>query len=515
MKLTSDIIVFTCRQMPKWNPMNVCSYHLQEAGATPVQELAFSLANACCVLDHVRPQVAKEEWQQVVGRMSFFVNAGMHFITELCKMRAFAELWDEITRKTYGVSEPRYRRFRYGVQVNSLGLTEQQPENNVYRILISMLSVVLSKQVRARAIQLPAWNEALGLPRPWDQQWSLRLQQIMAFESDLLEHEDIFAGSTLIDAKVQDLKEQARTEMQAIDSQGGLVQAVMNGYLKGKLVEANAARQRDIESGRKKVVGVNCYESSLPSPLVAEGEGAIFVADKDAEAQQIARLKAWRKQREQKQVDESLARLKACAHKGDDILEASIACAHAGVTTGEWGACMREVYGEYRAPTGLSGEATHRGQETQTWQQLRAKVEAATQTLGRRPKMLVGKPGLDGHSNGAEQIATRAKDAGFEVLYQGIRLTPQQIVNTAMEEGVHIIGLSVLSGSHNSLVADVLEKMKAGGIDDIPLVVGGIIPPVDAKTLRKKGVAAVYTPKDFNVTRIMDDIIDIVIQNKS
>ena len=429
-----------------------------------MQELAFSLANACCVLDHVRPQVAKEEWQQVVGRMSFFVNAGMHFITELCKMRAFAELWDEITRKTYGISEPRYRRFRYGVQVNSLGLTEQQPENNVYRILISMLSVVLSKQVRARAIQLPAWNEALGLPRPWDQQWSLRLQQIMAFESDLLEHEDIFAGSTLIEAKVQDLKEQARTEMQAIDSQGGLVQAVMNGYLKGKLVEANAARQRDIESGRKKVIGVNCYESSLPSPLVAEGEGAIFVADKDAEAQQIARLKAWRKQREQKRVDESLARLKACAQKGDDILEASIACAHAGVTTGEWGACMREVYGEYRAPTGLSGEATHRGQETQTWQQLRAKVEAATQTLGRRPKMLVGKPGLDGHSNGAEQIATRAKDAGFEVLYQGIRLTPQQIVNTAMEEGVHIIGLSVLSGSHNSLVADVLEKMKAGGI---------------------------------------------------
>jgi len=515
MKLTSDVIVFTSRQMPKWNPMNVCSYHLQEAGATPVQELAFSLANACCVLDHVCPQVAQDEWEQVVGRMSFFVNASTQFITELCKMRVFAELWDELTREKYNVQEPRYRRFRYGVQVNSLGLTEQQPENNVYRILISMLAVVLSKQVRARAIQLPAWNEALGLPRPWDQQWSLRLQQIMAFESDLLEHDDIFAGSTLIDAKVRDLKEQAKAEMQTIDEQGGLLQAVMSGYLKGKLVEANAQRQRDIESGQKKVVGVNCYESSLSSPLVAEGDGAIFVADKDAEAQQIARLHAWREQRDQKEVDESLARLRGCAQKGEDIIEASIACAHAGVTTGEWGACMREVFGEYRAPTGLGGEASHQELDTQTWQTVRAKVEAATKTLGRRPKMLVGKPGLDGHSNGAEQIATRAKDAGFEVLYQGIRLTPQQIVTTAMEEGVHIIGLSVLSGSHNSLVADVLKKMKSSGIDDIPLVVGGIIPPVDAKSLRKKGVAAVYTPKDFNVTRIMDDIIDIVMQSQS
>ena len=516
LQLTSDIIAFTSREMPKWNPINICSYHLQEAGATAVQELAFALANACCVLDTVRPKIETSAWQRVVGRISFFVNAGTHFITELCKIRAFAELWDEITTQTYGVTEERYRRFRYGVQVNSLGLTEQQPENNVYRILLSMLAVVLSKNTRARAVQLPAWNEALGLPRPWDQQWSLRLQQIVAFETDLLAYDDIFEGSVVINQKVDALKRAARQQLDAIAEQGGLLASVESGYLKGQLVQSNAERQRAIECGDKKVVGVNCYQQGVTSPLQASDSDSIFTVDANAEQEQIANLQAWRKKRNQQDVDEALQHLRDCAEQASGIVEASIRCAHAGVTTGEWGTCMRRLYGAYRAPTGLSGEAMPNKAmmgDDKTWQALREKIETACQRLGRRPKILIGKPGLDGHSNGAEQIATRARDAGFEVLYQGIRLTPEQIVMTAIEEGVHLIGLSVLSGSHRILVDDILQKMKQGGIGDIPLVVGGIIPHEDADWLRQKGVVAVYTPKDFHITAIMADIADIVLEH--
>lgn len=509
LRLITDIAAFTYREIPKWNPMNVCSYHLQEAGATPEQELAYALATAVAVLDSLKAsgQVPEADFPRVVGRISFFVNAGIRFVTEICKMRAFTELWDEICRERYGVEEEKYRRFRYGVQVNSLGLTEQQPENNVYRILLEMLAVTLSKNARARAVQLPAWNEALGLPRPWDQQWSLRLQQIMAYETDLLEYGDLFEGSSEVTRKVESLKEGARAELARIDDMGGSIPAVETGYMKQKLVEANAQRLAAIEAGEQIVVGVNKFSEGEDSPLTA-GDGSILSVDPQAEAEQIARLQAWRDQRDGQAVATALADLKAAAQENRNIMEPSIQCAHVGVTTGEWGAVLREIFGEYRAPTGVGGaSSTPHGDQLAP---VRTKVEAVSERLGRRVKMLVGKPGLDGHSNGAEQIAVRARDAGMEVVYEGIRLTPAQIVNAALEEGVHVIGLSILSGSHVPLVQDVLALMKEMRLEGVPLIVGGIIPPEDETFLRNAGVARVYTPKDYEINAIMADIVDLV-----
>jgi (2R)-ethylmalonyl-CoA mutase len=510
LRLINDVIAFTYKEVPKWNPTNVCSYHLQEAGATPEQELAYALATARAVLDTVRDsgQVPPEDFPVVVGRISFFVNAGIRFVTELCKMRAFCELWDEMCRERYGVENEKYRRFRYGVQVNSLGLTEQQPENNVYRILLEMLAVVLSKNARARAVQLPAWNEALGLPRPWDQQWSLRLQQIVAFETDLLEYGDIFDGSAEITRKVETLKEQARAELDRIEAMGGAVAAVESSYMKQKLVESNTKRLAGIESGDMVVVGVNRYTEAAPSPL-STGDGAIMAVDPQAERDQIESLKAWRAQRDDAAVQAALADLAAAAREGRNIMEPSIACAHAGVTTGEWGQTLRDIFGEYRAPTGVARNAS----ETTAGERMsavRARVEEVSARLGRRVKILVGKPGLDGHSNGAEQIAVRARDAGMEVVYEGIRLTPAQIVNAALEEGVHVVGLSILSGSHVTLVTDVLERMRAVGLGDVPVIAGGIIPAEDERTLLAAGAARIYTPKDYDLTAIMDDIITII-----
>ncbi|MEQ8228475.1 MAG: protein meaA [Rhodospirillales bacterium] len=507
LRLTSDTIAFTCAEVPKWNPVNVCSYHLQEAGATPVQELAYALANARAILDTVKAsgQVSDADFPRLVGRISFFVNAGMRFITELSKMRAFTELWDEITRDRYGVEDEKYRRFRYGVQVNSLGLTEQQPENNVYRILLEMLAVTLSKNARARAVQLPAWNEALGLPRPWDQQWSLRLQQIVAYETDLLEFGDIFDGSTEIEAKVEDLKAQALAELARIEAMGGAVQAIETGYMKQRLVEASAKRLAAIEAGDQVVVGVNKYTEAEPSPLVGES-GAIVTVAPEVEAQQIASLNAWREARDEAKAQAALRALTEAAKTDANIMEASIQCAHAGVTTGEWGQTLRDVFGEYRAPTGISGAALGAAGDIAA---VRQRVEDVSDALGRRIKILVGTPGLDGHSNGAEQIAVRARDAGMEVVYEGIRLTPEQIVSAARDEAVHVVGLSVLSGSHVALVTDVMDLMRAEGLDDIPVVAGGIIPPADAETLKAAGVARVYTPKDFDLTAIMDQIVDL------
>jgi len=506
LKLTSDVISFTYREVPKWNPTNVCSYHLQEAGATPAQELAYALAIAQSVLDQVRAsgQVPEEDFAQVVGRISFFVNAGIRFVTELSKMRAFTELWDEICRERYGVEDPKLRRFRYGVQVNSLGLTEQQPENNVYRILLEMLAVTLSKGARARAVQLPAWNEALGLPRPWDQQWSLRLQQIVAYETDLLEFGDIFDGSHEIAAKVGDLKQQARAALQEIDDMGGTVAAV--DYMKRNLVESNAKRLQAIESGEQTVVGVNKFTEAEVSPLGA-GEDAIMTVDVSAEATQVEALADWRASRDNAAAEVALDGLKQAARENLNVMEPSIACAHAGVTTGEWAGALREVYGEYRAPTGVSGARTT---SIESLSPLRELAADTAKRLGRPIKMLVGKPGLDGHSNGAEQIAVRARDAGFEVVYEGIRLTPAEIVTAALEEGVHVVGLSILSGSHVPLVTEVMSRMKDCGLDDVPVVIGGIIPPDDADALIKEGVARVYTPKDFDLNAIMGDIIRIV-----
>ncbi|RME65182.1 MAG: protein meaA, partial [Alphaproteobacteria bacterium] len=495
MRLVADTVAFTVAEMPKWNPTNVCSYHLQEAGATPVQELSFALATAVAVLDAVRAsgQVGADDFPQVVGRMSFFVNAGIRFVTEMCKMRAFAELWDEIARARYGVADEKLRRFRYGVQVNSLGLTEQQPENNVYRILLEMLAVVLSKKARARAVQLPAWNEAMGLPRPWDQQWSLRLQQIVAYETDLLEYDDLFDGNPAVEAKVRALKEDARAELARIEAMGGAVAAVDSGYMKARLVESNMRRLAAIESGAQKVVGVNCYTESAESPL-GTGADAILSVDDKAEHEQVGRLQAWRAQRDRAAVKAAIDDLQRAAREGRNIMPASIAAAKAGATTGEWGQALREVFGEYRAPTGVGQAATvARGDLAAT----RAAVERLSAKLGRRVKFLVGKPGLDGHSNGAEQIAVRARDCGMEVVYEGIRLTPAQIVNAALEEGVHGVGLSILSGSHVPLVLDVLARMRAAGLGDVPVIVGGIIPPADAAQLKAAGVAAVYTPKDY------------------
>ncbi|WP_319774543.1 protein meaA [Breoghania sp.] len=509
MRLTTDMIAWTYREMPKFNPMNVCSYHLQEAGATPVQELAFALATAQAVLDNVKASgaIAQADFPKAVGRISFFVNAGLRFVTEMCKMRAFTELWDEICRTRYGVEDERYRRFRYGVQVNSLGLTEQQPENNVYRILIEMLAVVLSKNARARAVQLPAWNEALGLPRPFDQQWSLRMQQIVAYETDLLEYGDIFDGSAEITAKVEALKAEAREELARIDAMGGAVAAVESSYMKQKLVESNTRRLEAIESGEQTVVGVNRWTESEPSPLAGGADGGILTVPEHVEAEAVEALKAWRAARDDAAVSQAIAALKSAAAEDRNIMEPSIAAAKAGVTTGEWGAALREIFGEYRAPTGVGRSAREDGSETEG---VRAAVEAVSRKLGRRLKFLVGKPGLDGHSNGAEQIAVRARDCGMEVVYEGIRLTPAQIVNAALEESVHVVGLSILSGSHLALVRDVMDRMRAAGLDDVPVVIGGIIPEEDAKSLLAAGVAAVYTPKDFQLTDIMADIVRIV-----
>jgi len=507
LRLIKDVAIFTTSELPKWNPMNICSYHLQEAGATPVQELAFALATAVAVLDTVRAsgEVTQEKFGEVVGRISFFVNAGLRFITEICKMRAFVELWDEITRDRYGVTDPKQRLFRYGVQVNSLGLTEPQPENNVARILIEMLAVTLSKNARARAVQLPAWNEALGLPRPWDQQWSLRMQQILAYETDLLDYGDIFDGSAEIERKVDNLKQQAREELKRIDEMGGAVAAVESGYMKQQLVESNTARLEAIERGEQVVVGVNKYLETEPSPLTGGVESIMVVSEK-AEYDQLERLKAWRAQRDGKAVAEALAALKRAATTGSNIMPPSIACAKAGVTTGEWGWTLRESFGEYRAPTGV-GRAMRN--DVTGLDDIRADVDRVSRKLGRRLTFLVGKPGLDGHSNGAEQIAVRARDAGMQVVYEGIRLTPEEIVDAARKQKAHVIGLSVLSGSHMPLVEDVVGRMKKEGLD-VPVVVGGIIPPEDADALTKAGVAAVYTPKDFELNRIMSDVVRIV-----
>ena len=513
MRLTKDVILFTTRELPKWNPMNVCSYHLQEAGATPVQEVAYALATAIAILDAVKASSDMDAAQfgEVVGRISFFVNAGLRFITELCKMRAFAELWDEITANRYGIADAKQRLFRYGVQVNSLGLTEQQPENNVYRILIEMLAVTLSKKTRARAVQLPAWNEALGLPRPWDQQWSLRMQQILAYETDLLEYGDIFAGSTEIETKVAALKHEARQELDSILGMGGAVAAVENSYMKSQLVESNARRVEAIERGEQIVVGVNRFTETEPSPLAA-GEGSILTVPPEVETEQIAKLEAWRAARDAKAVAAALAELRRTAQAGANIMEASIACAKAGVTTGEWGEVLRQGFGEYRAPTGVSHAARN---DCQGIDDLRAEVDRVTRKLGRRPKILVGKPGLDGHSNGAEQVAVRARDAGMDVVYDGIRLTPAEIVDAALTKDVHVVGLSILSGSHMPLVKDVVTRLRDAGLDDVPVVVGGIIPPDDAAEMKQNGVAAVYTPKDFELNRMMSDVLRIVERSKA
>ncbi|HLH97584.1 MAG TPA: protein meaA [Xanthobacteraceae bacterium] len=508
MRLIKDTIVFTTREMPKWNPTNICSYHLQEAGATPVQEIAFALANAIAVLDTVKAsgEVAPEAFGDVVGRISFFVNAGLQFITEICKMRAFVELWDEITATRYGVSDPKQRMFRYGVQVNSLGLTEQQPENNVARILIEMLAVTLSKGARARAVQLPAWNEALGLPRPWDQQWSLRLQQILAYETDLLDYGDIFNGSPEIAAKVAELTREAKEELAHIEALGGAVAAVEQGYMKQQLVESNTRRVEAIERGERIVVGVNRFTETEPSPL-ADAADAILTVSPQAEAQQVERLKAWRAARDEAAVAAALRDLRACARDGRNIMPPSIACAKAGVTTGEWAFCLREAFGEYRAATGV-GRAVRN--DSTGLDDLRADVDRVSRKLGRRLKFLVGKPGLDGHSNGAEQIAVRARDSGMDVVYEGIRLTPAEIVAAAREQRAHVVGLSILSGSHLPLVKEVVARMHEAGLDEVPVVVGGIIPPEDASELKAAGVAAVYTPKDFRINHIMADVIRIV-----
>src|SRR4051794_9878617 len=507
MRLIADVISYTVHEIPKWNPINICSYHLQEAGATPTQELAYALCTAIAVLDAVKDsgQVAEDDFEKVVGRISFFVNAGVRFVEEMCKMRAFGQLWEEITRDRYGVTDPKMRRFRYGVQVNSLGLTEAQPENNVQRIVLEMLAVTLSKDARARAVQLPAWNEALGLPRPWDQQWSLRLQQVLAYETDLLEYEDIFEGSVVIQAKVASLCEEVRKEVDKVQAMGGAIEAV--DYMKTSLVASHAERRRRIEAGEDIVVGVNRFTTTEPNPLL--GEGSILTVDPAVEQHAVEAIREWRSARDAAAVDEALLALRDAAKTDVNLMPATLACARAGVTTGEWSGALREVFGEYRAPTGVAG-ATVGGEAGEAIAAVRQRVKAAGEELGGRLRFLVGKPGLDGHSNGAEQIAVRGRDVGFEVVYQGIRLTPAQIVAAAVEEDVHVIGLSILSGSHMEAVPTVLAGLREAGAGDIPVIVGGIIPDADAAALREQGVARVFTPKDYELTDIMREIVGVV-----
>jgi len=513
-RLITDMITYTVKNIPKWNPTNICSYHLQEAGATPTQELAYALSTGIAILDAVKAtgQVSDEEFGQVAGRISFFVNAGIRFIEETCKMRAFVDMWDDILLNRYGVQDPKMRRFRYGVQVNSLGLTESQPENNVQRIVLEMLAVTLSKKARARAVQLPAWNEALGLPRPWDQQWALRMQQVLAFETDLLEYGDILDGAPAVENKVQALIEGAKAEMTQVTEQGGMVQAVQNGYVKRQLVTSQTQRMRAIESKDLKIVGLNCFTETESSPLVSEDGSGILKVDPGAERAQIESLQAFRAQRNQAEVDAALTALRDAARQGDNIMPVSIRCAHAGVTTGEWGQALREAFGEYRPPTGID-IATDGDKHNPIVQKIRERVQQTGEEIGRPLRMLVGKPGLDGHSNGAEQIAVKARDVGFEIVYEGIRLTPEQISKAALEEGVHVIGLSILSGSHLELAEDIFDHLKQLNLAHIPVIMGGIIPPEDERNLRSRGVAAVYTPKSItDMNNIMMEIVDIVRQ---
>jgi ethylmalonyl-CoA mutase len=509
MRLTTDLIAYTVAHIPRWNPINICSYHLQEAGATPVQELAFAMSTATAVLDAVRDsgQVPPERFGEVVGRTSFFVNAGVRFVEEMCKMRAFVRLWDEVTRERYGIEDAKQQRFRYGVQVNSLGLTEAQPENNVQRIVLEMLAVTLSKGARARAVQLPTWNEALGLPRPWDQQWSLRIQQVLAFESDLLEYEDIFEGSQVVEAKVDQLCADARAEMARVEELGGAVVAVESGYLKSALVASHALRRARVESGEDTVVGVNRFTETEPNPLLADLDAAIQSVDHAVEANAIAALQTWRGARDDEAASNALAALRDAAKTDENLMQATLICARAGVTTGEWAGVLREVFGSYRAPTGVGG-AVGLSRPGESLARVQDAVRRTGEELGTRLRLLIGKPGLDGHSNGAEQIAVRARDAGFEVAYQGIRLTPAQIASAAVEEGVHCVGLSILSGSHRELVPDVLRLLNEAGMGDVPVIVGGIIPAADARWLREQGVAAVFTPKDFGITEIIGRIVE-------
>ncbi|MCW2614231.1 MAG: mutB [Frankiales bacterium] len=511
LRLITDMVAYTVTEIPRWNPINICSYHLQEAGATPVQEISYALCTAIAVLDAVKAagQVPAERFGEVCARISFFVNAGVRFVEEMCKMRAFTQLWDELLLERYGVQDPKHRRFRYGVQVNSLGLTEAQPENNVQRIVLEMLGVTLSKDARARAVQLPAWNEALGLPRPWDQQWSLRLQQVLAFETDLLEHDDLFEGSVVVEKKVNGLVEQVRAEVDKVQAMGGAVAAVETGYMKSAMVGSHAERRRRIEAGEDVVVGVNRFQTTEPSPLTADIDGAIMTVDPEVEQHAIDAVRAWREQRDAAAVDEALRGLRDACTTDVNLMAATVACAKAGVTTGEWSGALREVFGEYRAPTGVSGAVAH-GEAGEAIAAVRDAVKRTGQEMGVRLRFLVGKPGLDGHSNGAEQIAVRARDCGFEVVYQGIRLTSAQIVAAAVEEDVHVIGLSILSGSHMEAVPSVLKGLEAAGIGEVPVVVGGIIPDQDAKRLKEQGVAAVYTPKDFELTQIMRSVVDVI-----
>ena len=513
LKLSTDIIHYTTMEVPKWNPINICSYHLQEAGATPEQELSFALATAIGIIETLSEDssINVTLFEKIVGRISFFVNSGMKFITETAKMIAFTELWNEICKKRFKVQDEKFRRFRYGMQVNSLGLTELQPENNVYRILIQMLPVVIAKNSRARAVQLPAWNEALGLPRPWDQQWSLRLQQIMAYETDLLEFDDVFEGSKVLKNKVKTLKESFYKQIKEIDKLGGLVEAIENGYMKSKLVESQTARQKSIESGEQRVIGVNCYTEGEESPLTNVNDGGFMKVDAKAEKKQIENIRKFKSKRNKKILESLLKDLKTTAAEGRNVMDISVKCAHAGVTTGEWSNIMREVYGEYRAPTGIvSSNVLKQNTQQSEIRLLQKEVNLLAKKIKRRPKMLVGKPGLDGHSNGAEQIAVRARDIGLEVVYDGIRSTPEQLVVAAIEEGVHIIGLSILSGSHVHLVKTIVQLLKKNNLSKIPVIVGGIIPPVDEKKLISIGVKAVFTPKDFKIEDIMKNLVSII-----
>jgi len=506
--LGTDVIAWAADNIPKWNPINVCSYHLQEAGATPVLELAFTMANAIAYLDAVKARVPAASLGHVVSRISFFCNAGIRFVEELCKMRAFVRMWDELLQERYGITDPEQRRFRYGVQVNSLGLTERQPENNVQRIVIEMLGVSLSRDARARAIQLPCWNEALGLPRPWDQQWSLRMQQVLAMETDLLEYPDLFEGSKVVEEKTAALIASAKQELSLVEKQGGAIRAIETGAMKSRLVEANSRRLAAIERGDQTVVGVNVLQESAESPLTAGGDAGILVIDEKAEREQIERLNAFRAKRNAGAVETSLRALEIAARSGANVMPASIAAAKAGVTTGEWGAVLRRVHGDFRAPTGVSASAAPAGEDAT--KRLRAAVDVLAKELGGRPKILVGKPGLDGHSNGAELIAVAARDAGFEVVYLGIRLTPAQIVSAAVQESVDVVGLSILSGGHMSLVPAILEGLRKAGASDVPVVVGGIVPEGDRALLAQKGVARVFTPKDFDRTQVLLDVVEIV-----